>query len=592
MDICKICNEEVDLRTHLKTHKISAKEYYDTYIKKENEGKCPVCGKQSNFISVGQGYHLYCSNKCQISCKETQKKRVKTWRLNGCGNKKRKATWANKTDKEIEEFVNKMKKMCKKNHGVEYYSQSKDWKDKVPSKISSTLKTKIENGEFTPFGFDVDEIKKYCKDNGIEYKNYTNIFQIPEIIEKCEETKLNKYNDKHYINFDKMKETMKEKYGVENCMQNHEIFKNTRKKYEFDGKTFDSKPEIAYYIWLKDNNKDFEYQPNIYFLYEFEGKIRHYNPDFKVNDEIQEIKGLQFFKDGKMINPYNRSQDELYEAKHQCMIKNNVKIITDYSEYLDYVTEKYTSNFLDLFRKDLEFPYLNVELKNKGDLGIIQHFHKSIYEARRKNKLSPLEAWKNKDLIYKCALNRLKYMGHCKPNDILQGFNVTKIAPKISVFKPELANKLIKKYLDEYKTIIDPFSGFSGRLLGSYNCGKEYIGYDINEKHIKESQEIIDYKQIKNGTVSVENLITAPVRTYENSALFTCPPYGGKEHWNKDNDEVEKTCDEWIDLCLEKHKCSKYLFVVDRTEKYKNYIVETITNTSHLGTNNEYVVLI
>ena len=110
MAICKICNKEVDLRTHIKTHKISAKDYYDKYLKKQDEGICPACGKQSNFISVGQGYHLYCSNKCQSNSKETQEKRVKTWRLNGCGNKKRKETWSNKTDKEIEEMKYKIKK--------------------------------------------------------------------------------------------------------------------------------------------------------------------------------------------------------------------------------------------------------------------------------------------------------------------------------------------------------------------------------------------------------------------------------------------------------------------------------------------------
>ena len=36
----------------------------------------------------------------------------------------------------------------------------------------------------------------------------------------------------------------------------------------------------------------------------------------------------------------------------------------------------------------------------------------------------------------------------------------------------------------------------------------------------------------------------------------------------------------------------KYLFVVDETEKYKNYIVETIENKSHFGSNFEYVILI
>lgn len=35
-----------------------------------------------------------------------------------------------------------------------------------------------------------------------------------------------------------------------------------------------------------------------------------------------------------MINPYNRSLDDLAEAKHQCMIKNNIKIITDIKPYI------------------------------------------------------------------------------------------------------------------------------------------------------------------------------------------------------------------------------------------------------------------
>ena len=78
----------------------------------------------------------------------------------------------------------------------------------------------------------------------------------------------------------------------------------------------------------------------------------------------------------------------------------------------------------------------------------------------------------------------------------------------------------------------------------------------------------------------------------DNTCLFTCPPYGEKEHWNKNRNEIEKSCDEWIDLCLEKYKCKKYLFVVDETEKYKDKIVETLTNKSHFGSNNEYVILI
>lgn len=46
-----------------------------------------------------------------------------------------------------------------------------------------------------------------------------------------------------------------------------------------------------------------------------------------------------------MINPYNRSDDELYEAKYQCMIDNNVVILTKYEiNHLDEFIKKEVIN--------------------------------------------------------------------------------------------------------------------------------------------------------------------------------------------------------------------------------------------------------
>ena len=36
--ICQICNKVFNSANHLKTHNISIKDYYDIYLKKENEG--------------------------------------------------------------------------------------------------------------------------------------------------------------------------------------------------------------------------------------------------------------------------------------------------------------------------------------------------------------------------------------------------------------------------------------------------------------------------------------------------------------------------------------------------------------------------
>ena len=116
---------------------------------------------------------------------------------------------------------------------------------------------------------------------------------------------------------------------------------------------FDSKPELAYYIWLKDNGIEFTYQPNISFEYEFNNEHHVYEPDFLVEETIVELKGDHFFKDdGTMQNPFCHEQDALYEAKHQCMLKNGVKIMKsdEYQKYLDYVERKHGKDYLQSFK--------------------------------------------------------------------------------------------------------------------------------------------------------------------------------------------------------------------------------------------------
>lgn len=133
------------------------------------------------------------------------------------------------------------------------------------------------------------------------------------------------------------------------------------RKYKYDDKTFSSTYELAYYIWLKDSKIDFIYQADP-IPYEFDGVTKHYVPDFKVDDQLIEIKGIHFFENrdpnGKMINPFKRKdppeivayRDMLMEAKHQCMLKHNVIIITDCSLYIEYVKTHYGEDYLTKFR--------------------------------------------------------------------------------------------------------------------------------------------------------------------------------------------------------------------------------------------------
>lgn len=155
----------------------------------------------------------------------------------------------------------------------------------------------------------------------------------------------------------KSRSTFQNKYGVNAPAQCPEIRRKQQTKCIFNEKCFDSIYEIAYYIWLTDHKISFEYEPNVKFKYMFDGKEHWYMPDFKVNDQFIEIKGDHFFKtDGTMQNPWDHTLDNLYEAKHQCMIANNVKIIrvSEMTEILDYISTSYGKTYLKRFRNGLK----------------------------------------------------------------------------------------------------------------------------------------------------------------------------------------------------------------------------------------------
>ena len=69
---CLICGKEFKngkfLSAHLKFEEhIKGQTYYDTYLKKPNEGICIVCGKPTKYINFTRGYTITCSQECNNS---------------------------------------------------------------------------------------------------------------------------------------------------------------------------------------------------------------------------------------------------------------------------------------------------------------------------------------------------------------------------------------------------------------------------------------------------------------------------------------------------------------------------------------------
>jgi hypothetical protein len=348
---------------------------------------------------------------------------------------------------------------------------------------------------------------------------------------------------------------------------------------------------------------------------------------------VIDIDGRFYHGDGFDYN--GKQSKEEYDEKRFISTPDNIKVHiiyeTHFRESFDrmiqlLMRDNYGEILNDTFKacRDMEFPpykytetqllYSYRELKNMdcqsrysikidrdsdlddfsinvrfGD-ALINHFHRSILWAKCKSSnVSPHDAWFDDRLLMDVIKNRIIYVNVLNPNKILQGFNISRIAQKVSVFSAGRAKMIIHKYLNEYDTIFDPFSGFSGRMLGCISLGKKYIGQDISPIHIEESNRMAGFLAIDRHIELTNVDILSSHGSYP--CLFTCPPYGDKEQWL--NVPVSsRSCDDWIDECLKRFKCERYVFVVDNTKRYSLYITGIIRNKSHLNQNNEYIIVI
>lgn len=264
--ICKICNHSYkSLGCHIKfSHKISVKEYFDSYIDPEDH-KCPFCDNERKFGGIAHGYFGTCgSNLCT-------RRLVQATIIKKYGYDKRKES---------------REKTCLAKFGVKSYAKLEEQHEKAWNTIK-------ENGD------------------------------VQRIIEKGKSTRL-------------------ERYGVEFMAQSAHCRKRPS-KHIYNGISFFSKNEIAIYKFCETHNLKCRYEP-------YDRKIEYvdalgtkhfYFPDFEIEGKLYEFKGPQFFtKDGKYRTPWKKglNEDEIAkvdvrdDAKYNCMIDNNVTIITDSSE--------------------------------------------------------------------------------------------------------------------------------------------------------------------------------------------------------------------------------------------------------------------
>ncbi len=610
---CECCGKEfLSLCSTANTVATCSKECQVVLIKKKREASaasavkiCKWCGKEFHPTSVRQ---VYCNEThyqtCVVCRKQFEIDPRKADSVKTCSKECRYKLMNESTDREAAIATQKAHFLEK--YGVENAMQ-------IPGVVDKIKQTNVEK-----YGAEwytqTDEYKQRAAETDMQKYGVAHHLQSQEVIDKRKQTCLDKYGAENVFSSEegkrRVKEQMFKKYGVTNPSQYAEFkakaTKNARtSKLEIRICNLLDNYGIQYihHYFLKSVNCSHEfdfYIPEYKLLIDADGLYFHSyldDPDgVRVRDDYDETR-LQLIPEDHTFHVIVEGQEDRQIKEIVELIEQSSGSLSTYDSvlfdwcrsiefpYPEYLPERMLSDWkhLQSYQNDAYVPQCRF-----GE-SIIKHFHKSIYDCRVGESVSPVEGWNDDNLLRQVIRNRFIYKNDVDPSKILSGFNISKICPRVSIFNPVLARYLISKYLNQYDTIFDPFSGFSGRLLGAASLGKKYIGQDIRQTAVDESNSIIDFLQLDNVNykISKKDILES---SGEYECLLTCPPYLIKEFYR--NETTFKTCDGWIDECLARFKCSKYVFVVDRTDKYSEHIVEELRVSSDLNKVTEYVVVI
>lgn len=200
---------------------------------------------------------------------------------------------------------------------------TKEYYDKYLSKHSDGFcktcgkSTKFKNVIYGYFEYclkcshNTEQCKQKHKNTNLKRYGVESVLSSDEIRSKIKKTIKARYGQDEIFKTDHFKTKHKKnslaKYDAEHPMQNKAV-QQSRKYYTYDNQLFDSSWELAVYIWHKDYDIPIERLPIILTYIDSNNVIHKYFPDFRINDDIVEVKGNQYLNsDGTLKDKTNKN---------------------------------------------------------------------------------------------------------------------------------------------------------------------------------------------------------------------------------------------------------------------------------------------
>jgi len=488
---CLLCSMKYStqqaLSLHInRSHKISFKYYYDKFLKKEDDGICKTCNKETRF-SLGK-YRLFCSTKCSTNNPEIRKKIQETsmeryGTINPCKNKEiREKLVKSQSLLDFKPITAKRKKTCLKRYGVDNPSKSKE------------IIAKIESIHRKNWG---------CKSSA----------QHPLVIEKRKKTCLKRYGVDCYLKtpevLEKRKKTCLKRYGCEHASQNKEIKEKTL---------------ISHKNYIYNSFKKFQDRIiPMFTIEEFTGC--GYDKDYKWKC-VKCGKVFQCnYADGRIPRCYT-----CYPKLHALEENKLFYFISSLGVTIDRNRRNLKGKELDVYipEKKIAIEYDGIYWHGETVSGkdSTYHLNKTIECEKKGIKLIHIfeDEWLNKKEIVKSRLkhilNKIKY-------------SIGARQCTINIISIDLKNKFLNKYhlQGEDKSAIHLGAFYKNRLVAVMTFSK--LRKALGQNDIKNSWELSRFATIKNFTITgiANKILSHFEKTYKPTYIIS---YADRR-WSKGN---------------------------------------------------------
>ena len=317
---CAICGKDIPkLGYHIKKHGLNTKDYYDKFIKKENEGKCIICGKPTTFDGLHVGYKLHCSCTCAQLDPNTQTKLAQT----------NLARYGAKHPLQSHIIQEKVKQTNLDKYGVENVYQS----EKIKQKIAET--------NLNRYGFThpmkSNEIQERLKNSMIDKYGVSYASQLEEAKKANKETDLVKYGTEYHITSvqckQKSKTTKLNRHSTFLSKERIILMQTELNKASLNEKDFYKNLSKYYNVVYNTSSEKYPYLCDFY-IFDLDLYIElnltwthgwHYFDETNLDDvnKLQEMKSKHNDYYDIAIDVWTKKDIE----KRDCAIKNNLNYV-------------------------------------------------------------------------------------------------------------------------------------------------------------------------------------------------------------------------------------------------------------------------